>query len=384
MLEKGADFKTKNVFEKSPLDVAGSNTDKEITEILYDYYCIRQKFKMERNCKEVSNYFSTMKDFYVEMNWEVHIPVLSFLCPKDTCKMWKRGNELRMDTTFIDFKNLSTIRGNMSYALMNENDGVKTYRFNRDRKVYFEMFEPLDQEEKNIIVKEILDKKRVNGSFKLLKCVMHESLSFFGKKKIYETVNGWKTQKFEIDLKVSMDLFPLEQIIYEKLNEENYLDISKNIIKDRKIVGDNKEIKSKMLKTGLNNDKLIHEEKEKKLKAYVWIVDKSPIKSKDMVNLINSIASANEITQKLKDFLNHSDVRKIINNNGFPIKIQIPYNIFINFTIHFDKYKEFENINDPEIEEAFNLLTTCKKVSRKSEQLLIANEKLRINFANIR
>ena len=385
LLKNNADFKKKNIFEKSPLDVAGANTDKEIVELLYESYCKRQKEKMDRNCREVSLYFSTMKDFYVEMNWEVHIPILSFLCPKDTCKVWKKGSNLRMDTTFVTFKNLSSVRGNLSFMLMNNNDRINTFKFNRDKKIYFDMFEPLDSEEKKLIIKEILDKKRVNGSFKILKCQLHESLSFFGKKKIYETVNGWPTQKFEIDLTVSMDIFPNEKIVFDDINEDNYLNSNINIIKERTIVGDHKEFKKKLLEGGgLNNDKLIHSEKEKQLKAYVWIVDKSPIKSKDMVNLINSIASVNEVTQKLKDFLNHPDVVEIINNNGFPIKIQIPYNIFINFTIHFNNYKEYSDPNDKDISDKFDIINQCQRVARKIEQNVMKDEKMRLKYANIR
>ena len=54
---------------------------------------------------------------------------------------------------------------------------------------------------------------------------------------------------------------------------------------------------------------------------------------------MESLASANELTQKVKEFLNYPDVKKIIDNNGFPVKIQIPFNFLIDFTVTFGKFK---------------------------------------------
>ena len=57
--------------------------------ILFEKYTERRAEKTRNNFRSVMSYFKTMNDFYVEVNWEIHIPVLSFLCPRDKIKVCK-------------------------------------------------------------------------------------------------------------------------------------------------------------------------------------------------------------------------------------------------------------------------------------------------------
>jgi hypothetical protein len=51
------------------------------------------------------------------------------------------------------------------------------------------------------------------------------------------------------------------------------------------------------------------------------------------------LSSANEYTQKVKEFLNQPEVKKIIEKNGFPIKILIPVNFMVDVTVQFANFK---------------------------------------------
>jgi hypothetical protein len=53
--------------------------------------------------------------------------------------------------------------------------------------------------------------------------------------------------------------------------------------------------------------------------------------------LIDSISNANELTEKIKELLKNKSVKEIIEKNGFPIKIMIPINFFIDITVTFTK-----------------------------------------------
>lgn len=318
-----------------------------------------------------------MKDFYVEMNWEVNVPIFSFLCPKDKCLIWKQGGKMRVDTTFADMKGLATIRGEISQILtVDENNKGKGYKFDRKKKTYFNIFEPLDEEEKNAVIHDLLSRKRLQGSFKLLKCELHESFTTFGKKKVYEKINGFDTQKFELHLKVKLESYN-NVIFYEELTEKNYLDKSVNIVKEVRNLDKKSEVKTNSLGNHMQDIK----ERAKEIKAYLWIVENSPINSENFVNLINSISSVNDFTSKMKEFFEHPDVKEIIEKNGFPIKIQIPYNVLIDFTITFDKYQELES-ND--FKGVFDLFDTCTLVPRKGEEDIIKNERKRKRYTNIR
>ena len=124
-------------------------------------------------------------------------------------------------------------------------------------------------------------------------------------------------------------------------------------------------------------------EKEKKMKATVWVVHNSPINSEDAVHLLQSIAFANEFMDKVLEFFYHPDIQKIINDNGFPIKVEIPYNIFIDLTFSFDKYIEI-NKDDPRAINLLEPLNEANQRSRKEIQDIKTNYKFRHGYTNIR
>ncbi len=388
LLENEADFKIKNINKYTPLDLASFHKDKEMVSIIYDYYLKRYNFKVKRWGEEFVKYFQNMKDFYFVLKWKVHIPLLSFLCPNDKCPVWKKGVNLRMDTTFKDFKNLKVIRNPFSYLMIsNENNKIDFYKKDIKKNTFYLQNEPLDDEEKNLIINEIMQNKRMIGNFKLLRCDISESVGFFSNEPIFENVNGFLSQKYELNLTVKAEQFPIKIIEYYDFNENNYLHKNENIIKNEKNINE-KELKEKFKDNfhvkNENFSKSISElEKEKKLKAYVWIANDTFFNSRDCVNLIKILSPVNDLMNKVNEFFSHPDVNKIVEKNGFPIKIQIPYNFFIDFTVSFDKLKTFEN-NDKELINAFNILHDVKRITRKEADNLKVDYKRRVGYSNIR
>ncbi len=76
----------------------------------------------------------------------------------------------------------------------------------------------------------------MNGSFKLIECHLIETEE--NGKKVFEEVNGWRAQKYQLNLKVKLDRNPTEVVEYYDLNEENYLNKDTNIIKNRITFGE--------------------------------------------------------------------------------------------------------------------------------------------------
>ena len=388
LLENEADFKIKNINKYTPLDLASFHKDKEMVSIIYDYYLKRYNFKVKRWGEEFVKYFQNMKDFYFVLKWKVHIPLLSFLCPNDKCPVWKKGVNLRMDTTFKDFKNLKVIRNPLSYLMIsNENNKIDFYKKDIKKNTFYLQNEQLDDEEKNLIINEIMQNKRMIGNFKLLRCEISESVGFFSNEPIFENVNGFISQKYELNLTVKAEQFPIKIIEYHNFDENIYLNKNENIIKSEKNINE-KELKEKFKDNfhvkNENFSKSISElEKEKKLKAYVWIANDTFFNSRDCVNLIKILSPVNDLMNKVNEFFSHPDVNKIVEKNGFPIKIQIPYNFFIDFTVSFDKLKTFEN-NDKVLINAFNILHDAKRITRKEADNLKVDYKRRVGYSNIR
>ena len=59
----------------------------------------------------------SLPDFKLDMNFQVQsnfIPFIGSIAPSDTYKIYKLGSKLRLDMTLVGFKNLKSIRGNLS------------------------------------------------------------------------------------------------------------------------------------------------------------------------------------------------------------------------------------------------------------------------------
>ena len=387
LVENDANFKKRDINRWTPMSIAVSYDDEELIRMMYDFYLQNRIERVKKNNIKISNYLSSMKDLYIELKWKVSIPLLSFLCPNDVIKIWKKKDEMRADFTFVDFKSLRVIRNPNSILLkLNESTGEhELLKANFVKKEYYNMMEPLEQDEKELILKEVMTKKRMNGSFKLMECHLIEEKE--GDKKIFEEVNGWKAQKYQLNLKVKLDRNPTEIVEYFDLNEDNYLNKDVNIVKNRIAFGEH-DLKGNLeeglhIKNSLVTKSMNELEKEKTLKAYVWVIVNSPINSQDAVNLLESIGPANQFMDKVKEFFDHPDLQKIIQKNGFPIKIKIPYNIFIDLTFSFKQFKALPP-DSKELVDIFKPFQTFDRHKRKDVQKLYKNYKTRVMYANIK
>jgi hypothetical protein len=54
------------------------------------------------------------------------VPFVSGLCPSDTYKIWKKGMNVRIDTTLLGFEKLKWLRGNASIIFnVNQKQGKR-------------------------------------------------------------------------------------------------------------------------------------------------------------------------------------------------------------------------------------------------------------------
>lgn len=95
---------------------------------------------LQRHIKRVSHvpqllqHLQDTPDFYVEMKWEFTswVPLMSRVCPSDTYKVFKRGSNVRIDTTLLGFDNNSWQRGNRSYIFKGQSETATMIEIDHD------------------------------------------------------------------------------------------------------------------------------------------------------------------------------------------------------------------------------------------------------------
>lgn len=278
--------KLKNSDRWNAMEIAVSNNDLESIIIIYEYILKRREKKILHNKERAIQFLSTIPDFYLEMTWEVQVPLLGFMCPSDKCKIWKIGPNVRMDYTFTGFKDLKSIRCPSSYIFNGSAGSGTIFQYDLKQNVYHDPFEPLEDDEKELIIRDILGNNRINGEFKLKQCEIAESHGLWSKKPVLEKINGWASQKYEVNITAMTNIHNKTKYEYLNMDKETYWNAAQEL--ERTILNqmNDQEVKSQLadgfkVKNNKIRDQLmkIGNNKDKKLKAYVWIAENFPIKA---------------------------------------------------------------------------------------------------------
>uniref|UniRef100_A0A1L8DTU1 Putative gpcr-chaperone n=1 Tax=Nyssomyia neivai TaxID=330878 RepID=A0A1L8DTU1_9DIPT len=296
-------------------------------------------------------------DFYVEMKWEftTWVPLMSRLCPSDTYRIYKRGSNVRIDTTLLGFDHASWQRGRRSYIFKGQPEMALMIELNHDtREAAMEYIRGVDETIESIAPSEESIVARMQTPVTSNNVDM-EKISFERNK---TGIWGWRSEKNEpvngFDCKVysatnvefitrtrtehlaeqqlmkTKKNLPLQNLFGVVTEEALLNDVAGEIVEDadRPVAPDytppfvspveyfsdvdlgNRDVgRPKRITT-----------KVQKFKANLWLSEDYPIKLQEQVipilDLMSTIMSPH--VTKLKDFITMQLPA------GFPIKVEIP------------------------------------------------------------
>jgi hypothetical protein len=381
-----------------PLSEAISYGDRDLLrEVIKARLSELREMVNHRNPKLLSSLENDLKDFYVELKWQFHswLPFLANLLPHDTCRLWKRGNLVRIDTTLKGFEGFRWHRGDISFIIQVEDKGTCLYIVDHERKIYDEVNQLRDYNDHEIemtvnsylnneivnakLIKSAKDGKEIEFSQKVKKAGWF-SASKSGEK-VEEVISGFPCRVYDIknvrwitkrrrehlrdrpltshDGKKDSDL---DKKIAALEEADKMEDGEAELVEHHEAVkGLIEEYKESMKKHAsslppppkpeVTFEDYFHEEeceeyvhvgrpieltvKEKSMKANVWMADNYPLSVEELLPLLGLIAPTNKQFHKLVEFI-ESDLPP-----GFPVQIDIPIFSFLSGICTFADFTEW-------------------------------------------
>ncbi|CAI2387437.1 unnamed protein product [Moneuplotes crassus] len=391
LLEIGAKHKEKDFDGWTIIDEAISTTNIRLLGIIYDF-CAERKRNQWKNRDKIINNLRNIPDFYLELKWEFNstvIPFLSKFTPKDTYKIWKFGSSLRLDFTLVGVDKLKGKRRDMTIIFRDPSEADDPYNecyvllINRSKGIVVDPIEELDYEEKIAVLEDILNSDSVKADVEVSDPDFRPATNMWGSEKTSK-INGSKCSEFKLSFE-SNKRFEKKGTDIFQWTEEEYFDtfITQEDHEDR-ILDENPDLE---IKQGTVQNKT------EKRNAYFWLDPSFELTPGQFFSILETLQSGGNIgIQKLYEYLQHDNIKQGLEENGFPVKISIPFGYTINAKVLFNNFEFIEDYRSSyrhilpqdaeDIAEVFQISPDFEKVSRKEGMKTMKNKKKRLAFAN--
>ena len=324
----------------------------------------QSRVKIEEKQPELTNALADIPDFYVEIKWDFHswIPLISRFLPSDTCKLYKRNSDVRIDSTLLDFHDMRWQRGDLSFIFHGSGNSTKREMYvldNRKRKYSHISAVETDKDiEEEVDILMSSDIVSANVSTKPITFARQQNGWVYKEDKC-EDIGDFNTQVYSVNGMVLNSRKRREHLSKEDVqkNKAALESISKGSVQwlqqqDELPRGRRSLIPP--MKPELTWDEYITsppdaegkgkhlgrpitlKQDRKPLKANIWMTEEFPVKVEILLSILEVMAPFKHFS-KLKDFIN----MKI--PPGFPVKVEVPVLPTISATVTFQSYRESQH-----------------------------------------
>nr|XP_058925330.1 ankyrin repeat domain-containing protein 13D isoform X5 [Kogia breviceps] len=308
------------------LQEAVSTGDPEMVQLVLQYRDYQRATQRLAGIPELLNKLRQAPDFYVEMKWEFTswVPLVSKMCPSDVYRVWKRGANLRVDTSLLGFEHMAWQRGRRSFIFQGREAGALVMEVDHDQQLVhtetlgLPLHDPeallaaMRPSEEHVasrltspIVSTHLDTRNV--AFERNKC------GIWGwRSEKMETVSGYEAKAGEVYSATNVELVTRTRT--EHLSDQDKSRSKGKPSLESRNIGRPIEMSSKV----------------QRFKATLWLSEEHPLSLGDQVMpIIDLMAISNAHFAKLRDFIT------LRLPPGFPVKIEIPLFHVLNARITF-------------------------------------------------
>ncbi|KAG9485963.1 ankyrin repeat domain-containing protein 13B [Eleutherodactylus coqui] len=367
LLNHGADVSKENRSGWTVLQEAVSTRDLELVRLVLRHRDYQRTMKRLAGIPVLLEKLRKAQDFYVEMKWEFTswVPLVSKICPSDTYKVWKSGQNLRVDTTLLGFDHMTWQRGNRSFIFRGQDSSAVVMEIDHDRRVVFTETLTLGSQDHEVLLAAVQPTEEQAMS-RLTAPVVTTQLDTkniaFERNK--SGILGWRSEKTEVINSYEAKVYGASNVeLITRTRTEHLSDQHKGKSKGSKTplqsflgiaeqhVGPNNgtlitQTFSQTNPTAITPDEYFDPNfelgqrdmgrpmelttKTQKFKAKLWLCEDHPLSlSEQVAPIIDLMAISNALFAKLRDFIT------LRLPPGFPVKIEIPIFHILNARITF-------------------------------------------------
>ncbi|NWV20072.1 AN13B protein, partial [Origma solitaria] len=312
-------------------------------------------------------YSPQAQDFYVEMKWEFTswVPLVSKICPSDTYKVWKSGQNLRVDTTLLGFDHMTWQRGNRSFVFRGQDSSAVVMEIDHDRRVVYSETLALAGHDQEVLLAAVQPtEEQVMGRLTAPVVTTQLDTKNIAFERNKSGILGWRSEKTEMVNGYEAKVYGASNVeLITRTRTEHLSDQHKGKSKGCKTplqsflgiaeqhVGPNNGTLITQTLSHANPTAITPEEyfnpnfelgnrdmgrpmelttKTQKFKAKLWLCEDHPLSLCEQVApIIDLMAISNALFAKLRDFIT------LRLPPGFPVKIEIPIFHILNARITF-------------------------------------------------
>ncbi|KAK6797714.1 hypothetical protein RDI58_005416 [Solanum bulbocastanum] len=386
----GADISLQNAAGWNALQEAIMRRCSDVVSILVQHHHLGAWYKWRRRLPRLVAVLRRMRDFYMEISFHFEssiVPFVGKIAPSDTYKIWKRDGNLRADTSLAGYDGLKVQRANQSFLFLGDGDrnsdipaGSLLVLNHDDRKMY-DAFENAGSPLSDSDVASFCNQTSVyRPGMDVTKSTLVGRTNWRGQDKT-ENVGEWKARVYDVNNVVfsfrsrkisaaeSEQILPLD-LELEEDSEDGFL-VAENprfsVSTAVASVGDSNKQRRHSSFTREERDfvtvsrksvDIIPEprrraaaipvapppntkEKEyvKSLKPSVWLTEQFPLKTEELLPLLDILANKVKAVRRMRELLTTK-----FPPGTFPVKLAIPVVPTVRVVITFTKFVELQPI----------------------------------------